>query len=1009
MIISILKEEGLPRGHLNIEVDDLFGELLDIEVAYQNVRNILGEGIKGDVFFNSHGDVYPKAIEPELNNFFQSGGGFMHIGGVPFEHAMFKKDNEWHEVITTLSDSRDGSKQGPHDEPFDVFRSKLGFTSYRLPFEESDISKYKIIFNEEITGVCGIENAAYDKAANLASSLQMRLLKPELELTDHRAYLARIRVRETLYAGSLVAPDGTEVSKALQYIKAWGNPYIKVQNTSLRPWVLFYADINEPLPKPLIESMCDWLKTQVFIKDIDLELASLHEGEKSRISAVLTCGLPSGWKIEAYTARVTKEMLLSREKPVYNKVNTDYTNTVQADIYVDYDESAIITAVKFCIYDDKGKLRDYMESGVCMWNPAALKNTAVLKTNGCYFNMDSDREKVESGWVHGTNWQDRHLFGFSFHNPNPLRLAADAMDMAETGLTFVRPHFFMPGWFRSVPGKIFEDEFADFYNSFEEGPLLSERHMRALEAHVTLFCSLGFVFMPSVYTNVGMCMGSPAHWMGTARLFVVRENIENQKQFANQIMERFGDVPAISWDLINEPDVSMDLAAQWLTEHKEIWGKTGHTVSIGTFGKHENLLMGESADWHSMHGKPWPCFHTGKPFLQQEAHYPTACDYDGENELEEQLNRAFANTIRDGGCSMMPWNWNMSYFNWRYRGGWVDFWDLHLGCCTHADGTPRRGKAVLKNWQTFLNNVSFDQSKHKQVLFVYPKTTLMGKGSFEYMDVLDKKNIPFVGINDRDFATTDISEAKLIIFPLYGLGYRDSTREKAMEYVRNGGVIWAHNENMSMDENGVTHNRFCVPEKSCRQNIGKGFIIWCLGWNIDVDPYGNFPDMVIFGRLLDELHISKLPVGKILLKNGEMTIVEKWTSGRRGCKYESITYEPYPDENETVCIKIMNEDNKLTKAWTDGSAVIMTDGYSFSSKKHMFFLRGNEGEYYLNGGDVTVNGKFNKISATLASNRSYYGEWKELARFEPIVKTPNEATFHLDGWKRMHWLKVIIA
>ena len=69
-------------------------------------------------------------------------------------------------------------------------------------------------------------------------------------------------------------------------------------------------------------------------------------------------------------------------------------------------------------------------------------------------------------------------------------------------------------------------------------------------------------------------------------------------------MDRFGSIQGISWDLDNEPNEGIDLAGKWLSEHKEIWGKTGQMVGVGLFLQHNNMLLGESADWHSQHGKP---------------------------------------------------------------------------------------------------------------------------------------------------------------------------------------------------------------------------------------------------------------------------------------------------------------------------------------------------------------------------------------------------------------------
>lgn len=98
-------------------------------------------------------------------------------------------------------------------------------------------------------------------------------------------------------------------------------------------------------------------------------------------------------------------------------------------------------------------------------------------------------------------------------------------------------------------------------------------------------------------------------------------------------------------------------------------------IGIGTYGMEDNVALGESADWHSIHT---PCcktkdeFRTGKPCLLQEAWVPTPSTRAGEKDLEDHLSKSLAWTLKFGGCGLMPWNWNMSMVNWRYKVGFVD-------------------------------------------------------------------------------------------------------------------------------------------------------------------------------------------------------------------------------------------------------------------------------------------------------------------------------------------------
>ena len=69
-----------------------------------------------------------------------------------------------------------------------------------------------------------------------------------------------------------------------------------------------------------------------------------------------------------------------------------------------------------------------------------------------------------------------------------------------------------------------------------------------------IFNSLGILFQPTVFTLPPPQMGDPSSWGGNARMAACRGLIENQERFSRQMVERFGCVPGIVWDLINEPN-----------------------------------------------------------------------------------------------------------------------------------------------------------------------------------------------------------------------------------------------------------------------------------------------------------------------------------------------------------------------------------------------------------------------------------------------------------------------
>ena len=63
MRISILLEPAMPSRFFNAEIKKLFLPFPQIELVFQDVADILRNGVRGEVFLNSHGEIYPYVIE----------------------------------------------------------------------------------------------------------------------------------------------------------------------------------------------------------------------------------------------------------------------------------------------------------------------------------------------------------------------------------------------------------------------------------------------------------------------------------------------------------------------------------------------------------------------------------------------------------------------------------------------------------------------------------------------------------------------------------------------------------------------------------------------------------------------------------------------------------------------------------------------------------------------------------------------------------------------------------
>ena len=990
MKICYLMEKRLPGYE---KAASLLPRLSQVaEVAVYTAKDLC-EGLSGDVFCNGHGGVYPYEAEEALFAFFQSGGGLLHLYDAPFETPVDEKGGAVH---ITFGDARRHQGYGPLNEPFDLFRARLGMYTYipAFPFEETGDGY--IEFDPLLVGAEPIREHLPQKGVGVSVTLPMAAAREGLFLQDHRAYQARPAVRETVVAGMAKSGEEIDAAAALLFTKAWGNPYQKDQSVPLRPWAMYLGGFEEKVIEKLLPAMLRWMENPVCLKPTHLPMAALHEGESVTLSPDLFGKLPEGWSVRTLQG-VRKMDDLKEKTPVSWETGTGT---------VHYQKDALMAAVRFEIIGADGALRDFTETAVVMWDKEKVKNHAVrVAPDGWYFKKEKEGQVTESTWVNGTNWQDPNLFAFTWDNPNPLRIASDAYDMARAGEIFVRPHYFMPGWFRVVPGKVYEETHEELFDSFEKGPLLSERHLRSLEAHIALFSAMGLVFHPSIYTSVGTLMGNPSHWMGTSRLFVAEAMIREQEAFARQMMERFGDIPSISWDLINEPDTSMHQAGEWLARHKEIWGKTGQMVGIGTIGMKANVLLGESADWHSQHGGPDDVFHSGKPFLFQEMHNPAPADEEGERELTEWLHRGYSRTVLYGGAGVMPWNWNMSHMNWRYGGGWVDFWDLHLGSAVHADATPRRGLTPIKNWNLFLENLSVDQTRNRQVVYVYPKAFLDGNGSVEYLDTLWREHIPFTTIGDKEVKDFDFSHTKVVILPLCGVGYREESYEALRKFAEMGGTVWAHNDSLCFDENQNLTARE-IPEKAGIETVGKGKFVWCMGWNFDKDkddPY--YPDMLELLKVLEKAGVQKCDPNELPLLGGGRLIARTQMTNHLGVMRYAWVPEHILNPARDAKEMRVERGGKLCRAYALPDEEVTEGERVWKSSDH-FFAFFEKGHVDVTGGRISVTG-VSEIPKLALIDRLPDGKENAIPSAVEASLSGDTLTITQKGWQKKYFVRML--
>lgn len=1005
MRIIVFSEPGLPTAGLDINIADRLREIGMADIQVVGLASLLTDGVQGDVFCNAHGEVYPIDLEPILMNFLRAGGGVLHLGGAPFEMAMEQTAAGWQQVVRTFGDLRNHQGPGALDRETDVFRAQLGLMTYAPDFPFTPTDQLQQTFDPDLVGCAPCRRAWPQVGITCATTIPLFVAQPDLYLDDHRAYQGKPLCRESHCAGLVTAPDGTALLTSLLLTKSWGNPYQVNQHVSLRPWAIFTGIIEtaDDIPEGLLPAMLRWLATPVTLPPIELDLPTLHPGETVTPHVRWHGALPDGWRITAsQRALRTVDMRANGPYPPWQPCAVKVQDDVASLSIQEHGSDTLLHAVRVALIDDQGVMRDYVESAVVIWRPEWLADAPCVTANGAYFDIRTGEAVQRASWVAGTNWQDRHQFAWTWHNPNPLRIAQDAREMAQAGMLVVRPHYFFPGWMRTVPGEVYRECCPERYADFSVGSKLSERHLRAIEAHVMLFNSAGLVLMPTLYTNVCPTMGNAEQWMNTSRLVAVPGLRSAQCHFAQQVMARFGALPGLIWDLCNEVETAMAKVGDWVRDLQPSWGATGQMVGVGTFHLAQNMVLGEAVDWHSIHV---PCcrvteehFHSGKPTLLQEAWVPTPATHDGEEDLEHYLHRGISWTLRLGGAGFMPWNWNMMLPNWRAGGSFVEYWDNELGCAVHGDATPRRGQTVLRNWARFLQGLSFDQRAGAQVVFLYPHQGLEGGGITEYIDLLYRLHIPFRAVNDVDFAAFDTGETRLVIVPYFGVGYREATWWKLQEFVESGGTSWAHTDSLQTDERGALAPQRDIPLLGGVQSVGSGTLHWCLGWNA-----GSQHPLSRLEALLETMPLTRLAGDVLPLVNGMMRFTERLSSDERAMKTDWGPSAKLPECRVVQAVEVANAQGQLERGWSGEGQPFSVDGVTLWSPSSLFVWREAQRQFLVAGNEVSVVGSSCSPRATLVTES---GDEYSLARH--WEHDSDTWTLRLYGWERRHRVRIVI-
>lgn len=188
-------------------------------------------------------------------------------------------------------------------------------------------------------------------------------------------------------------------------------------------------------------------------------------------------------------------------------------------------------------YEYGGRPREFYRNGFWVGDEKALNSGPVLGVHGDFLSRDG-----KPFFPFGTNYFTTQNNGWDFSGPrNAFVWDRDFADMERHGVSFVRTGVWMQN--------------SRFIDTSTGGA--DERFLRNLEAY--LLCARAH----KIAVNFTFFAFSPRSENRATRGTAIVPNpyldaaaIENERSFISSVVERFKNVPWLSWDLINEPSFS---------------------------------------------------------------------------------------------------------------------------------------------------------------------------------------------------------------------------------------------------------------------------------------------------------------------------------------------------------------------------------------------------------------------------------------------------------------------
>ncbi len=691
----------VPRSLRPEHFEQIWGKKENIRIVFLDKNQFRSYSIlfksRMDILVFPYGEVYPMDFFPLFSGsviaqFLERGGAVLTTGGVPFGQPV---SDEGKPALKGLSEPGDLSLNNVYVR----WVAPLGYKYYFHPYQPT-VTRVNEEYLPGLPSKIGVAGCPLGIVAN--NSSQAPVPKPSHGNVFPERYPARQviplmwgtdKFGQVLATNALLIQDFEDGSRRIHL----------AQQAELHPLSPNFSNFST-----LMNDLLNLLTNRVTVESVETNYACFRQHEPVVVKACLTSFEPEETEVEVVLeirgdGKTVDSHAESLRLPARQRATKEWRWMPQR---FEADEYEVLVRVR-----RHGQTVSSGENGFVVWKDAVVQKGPRVDIQGQYFRVG----RSESFFC-GTNYYESTRGAIMWYRPNVKRLAVDLRQMRGCGVNYLRPHYHHLKWFKDYllfkHGRLFP-----FFASLQEveSPMPDERTWRVWDAIIYLCQKNGIVYGGDLFTLVPEEMGDPRGWLSLPDSVDCPEKVAVEQEFLRRINLRYKDVPGISWDLWNEPNVPLDALKRWTQAQRETLKRTGVQRFV-TVGGGTGEKLGTAVDYLALHG-PLSSFRnrvnqSAMPAMLQEVWMRHGEDLPSELEQAEDMRECILMAIKNGLCGFAPWSWTRQMCLWQdsyehYPAIRVESNDDRLGAQTHDDATLKPAGQVFLNLAMLLHTVRF--------------------------------------------------------------------------------------------------------------------------------------------------------------------------------------------------------------------------------------------------------------------------------------------------------------